>query len=85
MSMSKAHSGVELDLLLFIEGRAIGFEFKMADAPTTSKSMHQSIEDLNLAHLFVIYPGTTSYPMREKITAWPVEKIPALRHRVQVL
>ena len=49
--------GAELDLMLLRKGRRWGFEFKCTDAPRTTKSMHVVIEDLGLAHLWVLYPG----------------------------
>lgn len=67
--------GAELDLLLLRHGQRWGFEFKCADAPKTTKSMHVAIADLNLEHLWVVYPGTLRYPMTEKITALPMKEI----------
>jgi predicted AAA+ superfamily ATPase len=61
--------GAELDLLTFREGKSIGFEFKFADAPKTTKSMHQALEDLKLEHLYIIYPGQREIPLTERITA----------------
>lgn len=64
----QTHSGAELDLLLLINDQKIGFEFKYADAPRTTKSMHVSLEDLQLDHLYVIYPGSTDYRLTERIS-----------------
>lgn len=64
----QTHSGAELDLLLLLQDKKIGFEFKYADAPRSSKSMHISLEELELDHLYVIYPGTVAYPLTEKIS-----------------
>ena len=67
--------GAELDLLLLRRGRRWGFEFKCTDAPRTTKSMHVVIDDLRLAHLWVLYPGDLEYPLTESITALPLEKV----------
>ncbi len=67
--------GAELDLLLLRRGQRWGFEYKCADAPKTTKSMHIALEDLKLEHLWVIYPGTRRYPLTEKITALPLRDI----------
>ncbi|MGD8459432.1 MAG: ATP-binding protein, partial [Desulfobacterales bacterium] len=40
------HAGAELDLLVMTSGRRYGFEFKYADAPGRTRSMHSAIEDL---------------------------------------
>jgi predicted AAA+ superfamily ATPase len=66
----QTHSGAELDLLLLIHDKKIGFEFKYSDAPRTSKSMHVSLEDLELDHLYVIYPGTSHYNLSDKISVF---------------
>ena len=57
------HAGAELDLLVFHRGRRYGFEFKYADAPTLTKSMHIAKADLALDHLVVVAPGTRNYPL----------------------
>ena len=69
------HRGAELDLMLLRGGRRWGFEFKCADAPRTTKSMHSVSRDLGLQHLWVIYPGDLEYPLTDKITAVPLKKI----------
>lgn len=72
------HGGAELDLLVRSGGKHYGFEFKYADAPGTSKSMHVAIDDLNLEHLWVVYPGREPYSLDDKITALPIERVPVL-------
>jgi predicted AAA+ superfamily ATPase len=64
-----SHGGAELDLLLFEGNKRIGFEFKHTSAPSLSKSMQISMEDLQLDQLTVIYPGNKTYPLAEKINA----------------
>lgn len=71
------HSGAELDLLLFKEGRRIGFEFKLSETPKVSRSMHSAIEALGLEHLWVVYPGEHRYPLTERITAVPLGQVPS--------
>jgi predicted AAA+ superfamily ATPase len=63
------HAGAELDLLLTLDGRRFGFEVKVTDAPRTSKSMRIALADLRLDHLYVVHPGTASFPLDEHITA----------------
>lgn len=66
------HGGLELDLFWQSGGKSYGAEFKYKDAPTSTKSMHQAIEDLDLEHLWVIYPGDRKYALSEKITVLPL-------------
>lgn len=63
------HGGAELDLLLFHQGKRLGFEFKYSEKPGTSKSMRVAESDLNLDHLHVVHPGPHSFPLDEKISA----------------
>jgi predicted AAA+ superfamily ATPase len=65
----------ELDLLIFKEGKRLGFEFKYTDAPRTTKSMHSSLNDLKLDHLYVIYPGQQSYQLTENISVTNLDDI----------
>lgn len=69
------HAGAELDLLTFSRGKRIGFEFKYADAPTLTKSMHTAVADLDLSRLHVIYPGSHRYPLTRKIDVAPLTEI----------
>jgi len=72
------HAGAELDLFVTAKGKRYGFEFKFADAPGRSRSMHAAIQDLHLEHLWVIYPGQQEYALDERISAIPIEVIPRL-------
>ncbi len=63
------HSGAEIDLLIFKDGKRLGFEMKYTDAPRTSKSMRIAIEDLKLDILNIVYPGRKSYPIDRDISA----------------
>jgi predicted AAA+ superfamily ATPase len=63
-----AHSGAEIDLLVFHRGRRLGFEAKLADAPRLSRSMRAALADLSLDRLFVVVPGGPTYDLAERIT-----------------
>lgn len=60
-------SGAELDLLLFEEGKRIGYEFKYSENPSVTRSMRIAIEDLNLENLKIICPGDVRAKLDEKI------------------
>ena len=70
------YQGAELDLLLERSGKRYGFEFKYSDAPTLTRSMRTALEDLKLAHLWVVYPGTKTYPLAANVTAVPISDLP---------
>ncbi len=69
------HAGAELDLLLTFRGKRYGFEFKYADAPGRSRSMQVAIQDLQLEHVWVVYPGDQEYSLDARITVIPVHLI----------
>jgi predicted AAA+ superfamily ATPase len=59
--------GAELDLLIQPDGKRIGFEFKVADAPRMTKSLSIARNDLGLDELFVVKPRGNGYPLEENI------------------
>jgi len=61
--------GAELDLFYIKGTTRIGVEFKYSSAPSTTRSMHIAINDLNLDHLYVVHPATARFPLTENITA----------------
>ncbi len=69
------HSGAELDLLAFQNGRRLGFEFKSSESPSMTKSMHVALSDLNLDRLFVVYPGSKSFALARKVEALAITQL----------
>ena len=69
------HSGAELDLLLTHHGRRFGFEFKYSEAPRVTRSAHTAITDLQLDHVWVVYPGEHGFPIEKKISAMPLTRV----------
>lgn len=61
----RTQAGAELDLLMVRGKRRFGFEFKYADAPAVTKSMHVARADLGLERLFVVHPGTGVVPLQD--------------------
>ena len=66
------HGGAELDLLMIKDGRKVGIEFKLTDAPKLTPSMKTALSDLSLDMLFVIYPGARRYVIGERVEAIPL-------------
>ena len=65
------HGGAELDLLVLRGGKRYGFECKFTDAPGPTRSMRVALEDLGLAHLWIIYPGEEAYGLDDRISVLP--------------
>lgn len=67
------HEQAEIDLMLFLKGERVGFEFKWADAPKLTKSTLAACEALKLKKCYIIYPGSKSYPLTENISVVNLE------------
>ncbi len=63
------HTGAELDLLFRRKGKFWGIEFKYSETPKITPSMKSALIELNLSHLWIIHPGTESFPLDHNITA----------------
>jgi predicted AAA+ superfamily ATPase len=72
------HGGAELDLLVVRGGKRYGFEFKFADAPHTTRSMHVAFSDLKLEKLWIVTPGSRIFPLGDRIEAAPLAEIPRI-------
>ena len=67
--------GAELDLFWKKRGICYGAEFKFMDAPVMTKSMAIACNDLELEHLYVVYPGNQSYSLDKKVSVVPLEQV----------
>ena len=67
-----SHNKAELDLLILKDGKKLGFEFKLSDAPKLTPSMSIAYEDLALDELTVLYPGSRNYSLSEKVRCIPL-------------
>ena len=63
------YAGAELDLVIGSGTRRWGFEFKCTDVPKMTKSMWSALEELKLAHIWVVYPGKETFKIQDKVTA----------------
>lgn len=72
------HNGAELDIFFPHRGHRYGIEVNFNEAPVVTRSMRIALEDLELDHLWIIYPGRRAYPVDEKITVWPLRDITKL-------
>ena len=57
------------------KAKTLEAEFKYADAPRLTKSMTIVLKDLNLEHLWVIYPGKKTYRLSDRITVFPLANL----------
>ncbi|KAA3609783.1 MAG: ATP-binding protein [Calditrichaeota bacterium] len=71
----RTHAGTEVDLFWQDAGKNWAIEFKYSDAPRLTPSMKNAIVDLNLAHLWIIYPGSTEYKIAKNISVIPLQNL----------
>ncbi|MGD8985451.1 MAG: ATP-binding protein [Desulfobacteraceae bacterium] len=72
------YRGAEIDLFFLHRGRRYGAEFKFSEAPKITKSMRTALNDLDLEHLWVVYPGQHHYAVDKKVSVWPLRQLPDL-------
>lgn len=66
------HESAEIDLVLIIGGKKIGFEIKYSGAPSITASMRKAVKALDLEALYVIYPGSQNYLLDDGIEVLPL-------------
>ncbi len=69
------HGGAELDLLLIVRGKRYGVEVKSQDAPRLTPSMRSALDDLDLEHLTVLYPGSVRYVLEPRVSVAPLSEL----------
>lgn len=70
-----SHGGAELDLLIVRGDRKWGFEFKRTETPSTTKSMHAAMQDLQLERIDVVHLGPDTFPLRDRIRALSIQRL----------
>jgi predicted AAA+ superfamily ATPase len=76
------HSGAELDLFFQKNGKNWGIEYKFQDAPGMTRSLHSCIDDLELEHIWIVYPGTREYSVNERVTALSILSLDSIKARL---
>lgn len=71
-------AGAELDLVVEAGARKIGVEIKFSAAPKPTKGFWQSLQDLEIAHAFVIAPVTRRYALAPGVEVLPVAAVPGM-------
>jgi len=67
------HTGASLDILYQRGGSWWGIEIKYNDAPKLTPSMRSAMEELELKHLWVLYPGDKEYPLDKGVSVVPLD------------
>ena len=73
------HASAEIDLVFQKNGKLYGVEVKYAQAPGFTSSMRMALNELNLKHLWIIYPGKATYALDKKVTVIPLTELSSLK------
>ena len=71
-------AGTELDLVLSVGQRRVGFEIKYSSAPTVGKGFWKALDDLQLDRAYVVAPVERRYPLARKVDVVQVADLPLL-------
>ena len=69
------HQGAEIDLILRRGDALYGVECKRVDTPRLTPSIRIALDDLNLRHVFIIYPGIQRFPLASRVEAVPLQTL----------
>ncbi|MFC1816800.1 ATP-binding protein [Thermodesulfobacteriota bacterium] len=69
------HQGAEIDLIIRRGDALYGVECKRTDTPRITPSIRIALDDLNLKHVFVIYPGIQRFPLARQVEAVPLQTL----------
>ncbi len=79
----RTHGGAELDVMTTIGGKRYGFEIKCNESVGSSRSRRTAIADLQLEHLWIVYPGSECYRLDPSISVTSIEKVTELLDRLK--
>jgi predicted AAA+ superfamily ATPase len=71
----RTHAGNEIDLFWQQHGKNWGIEFKYSDAPRLTPARRAAVDELELEHLWIVYPGTDEYKIDKNITVLPLANV----------
>ena len=69
------HQGAEINLIIRRGDSLYGVECKRTDSPRLTPSIRIALDDLNLKHVCVIYPGTQRFPLASQVEAVPLQTL----------
>ena len=77
LSFYRTAAGAELDVVVELGRKKLGFEVKFSSAPTVTKGFWQACEDVGVDAAFIVAPVQTGWPVDGKVQVIPVTDIPA--------
>jgi hypothetical protein len=72
ISFYRTAAGAELDLVVQLGQKSIGFEIKFSSAPKLTKGFWLACEDAGVSHAYVVAPVQEGYRIAENVEVVPV-------------
>ncbi len=66
-SFYRTTAGAEMDLVVTVGGRSVGYEIKLSNAPKVGKGFWHACEDLGVERAYVVAPVAEPYPLAESV------------------
>jgi predicted AAA+ superfamily ATPase len=77
MSFYRTTAGAELDVVVELGPRKLGFEVKFSSAPKVTKGFWQACEDVGVDAAYIVAPVQTGWPVQGNVEVIAVTDIPA--------
>jgi hypothetical protein len=68
MSFYRTAAGAELDVVVELGRKKIGFEIKFSSAPKVTKGFWQACEDVGVDEAFIVAPVESGWPVEEGVS-----------------
>ncbi|MDP2366745.1 ATP-binding protein [Rhodoferax sp.] len=76
MTFYRTAAGAELDVVVELGPRKLGFEVKFSSAPTVTKGFWQACEDVGVDAAYIVAPVQTGWPVQGNVEVIGVTDIP---------
>lgn len=82
VSFYRTAAGAELDAVVELGRKKVGFEIKFSTSPKPAKGFWQAIEDVKPARAYVIAPVEAGFPLAENVEVLPVRRLSKVLERL---
>ena len=77
VSFYRTAAGAELDAVVELGQKKVGFEIKFSATPKVTKGFWQSLEDLGVDRAYVVAPVAQGWALADNVEVLPVGALPA--------
>ena len=80
-SFYRTAAGAELDLVVEVGRKKLGFEIKFSAAPKVTKGFWQACADVRVDQAYIVAPVRERYPFAKQVEVLPVQDLPGVFER----